>query len=118
MKIIAPRTLVTVATGLAFCTFSSVALAANFDADAAKDLADQNDCFKCHAIDKTKKGPSYKKIAAKYKGKEAEGEKAMVKNITTGPKVKLEDGTEQEHKIIDTKDQKQILNLVRWIQAQ
>ena len=97
---------------------ASTVFAAGVDADAAKELADQNDCFKCHAIDKTKKGPSYKKIAAKYKGKEAEGEKNIIKNITTGPKVKLEDGTEQDHKIIDTKDAKQLDNLVRWILSQ
>ena len=97
---------------------ASTVFAAGVDADAAHDLADQNDCFKCHAIDKTKKGPSYKKIAAKYKGKEAEGEKNIIKNITTGPKVKLEDGTEQDHKIIDTKDAKQLDNLVRWILSQ
>jgi cytochrome c len=89
-----------------------------FDEDAAKALAKSNDCFKCHAIEKTKKGPSYKKIAAKYKGKEAEGEQKMIKNITTGPKVKLEDGTEEEHKVIDTKDQKEIKNLIQWILAQ
>lgn len=95
---------------------SSSALAV--DAEAAKALAKKNDCFKCHAIDKTKKGPSYKKIAEKYKGKEAEGEQKMLKNITTGPKVKLEDGSEEEHKIIDTKDQAEIKNLLQWILAQ
>jgi cytochrome c len=88
------------------------------DEDAAKALAKKNDCFKCHAIDKTKKGPSYKKVAAKYKGKEAEGEQKIYKNITTGPKVKLEDGTEEDHKIIDTKDQAEIKNLIQWILAQ
>jgi cytochrome c len=92
-----------------------LASAANFDADAAKKLAKDNDCFKCHAIDKTKKGPSYQKIAKKYKGKEAEGEAKMIKNITTGPKVKLEDGTEEEHKVIDTKNEAELKNLVRWI---
>jgi len=94
--------------------FSTAATAA-VDADAAKALAKKNDCFKCHAIDKTKKGPSYQKIAAKYKGKEAEGEQKMIKNMTTGPKVKLEDGSEEDHKIIDTKDQAEIKNLVYWI---
>ena len=39
----------------------------------------------------------------------------MIKNITTGPKVKLEDGSEEDHKIIDTKDQAEIKNLVYWI---
>jgi cytochrome c len=90
------------------------AQAAAIDKDAAQALAKKNDCFKCHAVDKTKKGPSYKKVALKYKGK-AEGEEALIKNITTGPKVKLEDGTEENHKIIDTKDQSEIKNLVAWI---
>lgn len=89
-----------------------------FDEDAAKALAKKNDCFKCHAIDKTKKGPSYKKIATKYKGKEAEGETKILKHLTTGPKVKLEDGTEEDHKIIDTKDQAEIKNLIQWILSQ
>ena len=93
----------------------STAAGAAVDEEAAKALAKKNDCFKCHAIDKTKKGPAYKKIASKYKGKEAEGETKMIKNITTGPKVKLEDGTEEDHKIIDTKDQAEIKNLVHWI---
>lgn len=96
----------------------STGATAAVDADAAKALAKKNDCFKCHAIDKTKKGPSYQKIAAKYKGKEAEGEQKMHKNMTTGPKVKLEDGTEEDHKIIDTKDQAEIKNLIYWILAQ
>jgi len=93
---------------------SSVHAADAVDADAANALAKRNDCFKCHAIDKTKKGPSYKKIAAKYKGK-PEGEDKAIKNMTTGPKVKLEDGTEEEHKVIDTKDPKELKNLAQWI---
>ncbi|HZV53765.1 MAG TPA: c-type cytochrome [Rhodocyclaceae bacterium] len=90
-----------------------------FDEDAAKALLKKNDCFKCHAIDKTKKGPSYKKIAAKYreKGKEAEAEPKMIKHMTTSPKVKLEDGTEEDHKIIDTKDQAELKNIVQWIMS-
>ena len=94
--------------------FMTPVQAAGIDADAAQKLAKKNDCFKCHAVDKTKKGPSYKKVALKYKGK-ADAEAALIKNITTGPKVKLEDGTEENHKIIDTQDQGAIKNLVGWI---
>jgi cytochrome c len=101
----------------AVVVFSSPAVAVEVDAVAAKALAKRNDCFKCHAIDKTKKGPSYKKIAAKYKGK-ADGEEKMIKNFTTSPKVKLEDGTEEEHKVIDTKDMKEMKNLANWILSQ
>ena len=90
---------------------------AAIDEDAAKALAKKNDCFKCHALDKSKKGPSLKKIAAKYKGK-PDGQEKAIKNMTTGPKVKLEDGTEEEHKVIDTKDQAQLKNLADWILSQ
>jgi cytochrome c len=87
---------------------------AAFDAEAAQALAKKNDCFKCHAIDKTKKGPSFKKISAKYKGK-PEGQEKAIKNMTAGEKVKLEDGTEEDHKIIDTKDINEQKNLADWI---
>ena len=39
-------------------TFSPAASAELSDGEAKKILK-KNDCFKCHAIDKTKKGPSY-----------------------------------------------------------
>ena len=94
--------------GLAGSAFAAV------DEEAAKAIGKRNDCFKCHAVDKTKKGPSYKKIAAKFKVK-ADAEDKIMKNLTTGPKVKLEDGTEEDHKIIDTKDPKELKNLIDWI---
>ena len=96
---------------------SMVPVHAAVDAEAAKALAKKNDCFKCHAVDKTKKGPSIKKIAAKYKGK-ADGQEKGIKNITTVHEVKLEDGTKEEHKVIDTKDQAAIKNLVDWMLSQ
>ena len=86
------------------------------DEDAAKALMKANDCTKCHAVDKTKKGPSFKKIAEKYKGK-ADGQSKIVTNLTTGPTVKI-DGNEEKHKIVDTKDQKELKNLADWILAQ
>lgn len=97
------------------CSFSNVHAAV--DADAAKALFKDNDCTKCHAVDKTKKGPALKKIAEKYKGK-ADGQDKLITNFTTGPKVKLEDGTEEKHKIVDTKDPKVLKNLADWILSQ
>lgn len=88
-----------------------------FDEDAAKKLFKANDCTKCHAPAKTKKGPSLKKIAQDNKGK-ADAEAKLTKHMTTSPKVKLEDGTEEEHKIIETKDKGELKNLVEWILAQ
>ncbi len=87
---------------------------AAFDEEAAQALAKKEDCFKCHAVDKTKKGPSYKKIAAKYKEKKL-SEKEAIKQMTAGAKVKLEDGTEEDHKIIENKDPKALSNLAQWI---
>lgn len=100
----------------ALAGFATQSIAA-VDADAAAALFKKNDCGKCHSIDKSKKGPALKKIAAKYKGK-ADGQANIVKNITSGSKVKLDDGSEEEHKIIDTKDQAALKNLADWVLAQ
>lgn len=99
--------------GLAFA-----APAAAFDEEAAKLLFKQNECGKCHNPEKAKKGPALKKIAATYKEK-----KKTVADMTThmskGAKIKIKDdnGTEieEDHKVIDTKDQKAKENLAQWI---
>jgi len=85
-----------------------------FDTEAAKTLARQNDCFKCHAVEKKKEGPPYKEVAAKYRGK-ANAEERLLTHITSGEKAKFPDGHEEEHKIIKTKDAAQIKNLIEWI---
>jgi cytochrome c len=92
----------------------TAAQAAAIDKDAAQALAKKNECFTCHGIDKTKKGPAYTKVALKYKGK-ADAEAKLIKHLTTGPKIKLNDGTEENHKIIDTQDESAIKNLIAWI---
>lgn len=84
------------------------------DADAAQALARQNNCFKCHGVDKKKDGPAYKEVAAKYRGK-PDAEAKLITHITTGEKAKFPDGHEEDHKIIKTKDMDQIKNLVNWI---
>lgn len=95
--------------------FSGAAFAV--DADAAKELAKQNNCFKCHMITKDHDGPPYKKVAEKYRGK-PDAEARLIKHITSGEKAKFADGHEEEHKIVKTdppKDMAQIKNLVQWI---
>ncbi len=106
--------LVTTVAAAVLSLLAMVPAHAAIDVEAAKALSKKNDCTKCHAPDKTKKGPSLKKIAEKYKGK-ADGQEKAIKNMTSGLKVKLEDGTEEEHKIIDTKDPAQLKNLADWI---
>lgn len=101
-------------SGTVLLALSAMAPAqAAVDVEAAKALAKSNDCLKCHAADKDKKGPSMKKIAAKYKGK-PEGQEMAIKNMTAGQMVKLSDGTEEKHKIIDTKDPKDLKNMADW----
>jgi len=106
-----------------FASIAPVLLAkavTNVDVEAAKSLARQNNCFKCHAVEKEKDGPSFKKVAEKYKGK-PEAEARLVEHITSGEKAKFPDGHEEEHKIIKTsppKDMAQIKNLVQWVLSQ
>ena len=117
MKLSMPQKLITLSVlGVAAAAFSGMSSAA-VDAAAAMALAKKSDCLKCHAVDKTKKAPSYQKIAAKWKGK-PDAEAKLIDNITKAPKVKLEDGTEEEHKVVSTKDMGEIKNLVGWILAQ
>ena len=55
--------------------------AAAFDVEAATKALKDNNCTKCHSVDKAKKGPAYQKVAAKYKGK-ADAEATMFKFVT------------------------------------
>ncbi len=87
------------------------------DADAAMKLAKSSGCLKCHAVDKTKMGPAYKIVAKKYKG-QADAEAKLITFITTGPSVKMAEGMEMNHAIVDTKDKSQQANLVGWILSQ
>ena len=93
---------------------SGPAQAQQVDVEAAQALAKRNDCFKCHAIDKSKKGPAYSRIAARLKTK-PDGVETIAEHITSGHMVQLADGSDEEHKIIDTKDPAELRNLALWI---
>lgn len=98
------------ATGL-----STVALGA--DVEAAKALAEQNNCMQCHGIKKEKDGPSFLKTAEKFRDK-ADAESEIVKHLNSGKEIELADGTKEKHKVIKTippNDAAQIKNLVQYI---
>lgn len=97
--------------------FSITTAAQAVDEEAARGLARQSGCFKCHSVSKKMDGPAYKDVAAKYRGK-PNAEARLVEHITTGEKAKFEDGHEEEHKIVKSKDMNEIKNLVNWILAQ
>lgn len=116
MKLSTPQRLLALATLSCAAGFSASTYAA-VNADAASALAKKSDCLKCHAIDKDKKASSFKKIAEKYKGK-ADAEAKLIDSVTKAPKVKQQDGTEEEHKVVASKDAGEIKNLVGWILTQ
>jgi len=97
--------------------FGTIGYSANSyaaDVEAAKVLARQSNCFKCHSATKQKDGPSFHDTAVKYKGKPEAMERLTI-HITTGEKAKFEDGHEEDHPIVKTKDKAQIKNLIEWI---
>ena len=99
------------------CSAASMAVAGEagaVDAAAAQGLARQSNCFKCHAIDKKKDAPAWKDVAAKYRGK-PDAEAKLIKHVTSGPKVKFEDGHEEEHPVVKSKNPDDIKNLVDWL---
>ena len=84
------------------------------DATRAQDLAKDSGCFKCHAVDKKKDGPAFRDTAAKYRG-EPDAEAKLTHHVTSGEKVKFDDGHEEDHKKVKTKDPNETRNLVQWI---
>jgi len=81
---------------------------------AARTLAGQSRCLKCHAEQVQKQGPAWKDVAAKYLG-DAGAEDKLYKHVTTGRKAKFADGHEEAHPVVKTGDPDRINNLVNWI---
>ncbi|MDP1606856.1 MAG: c-type cytochrome [Rhodocyclaceae bacterium] len=106
----------TLATAVVAMVFSTSALA-TIDVEAAKDLTQQNNCMQCHGVKKDKDGPSFLKTAERLRGK-AGAEEEVLKHLTSGKKIKLADGSTEEHKIVKTippKDMAQMKNLAKYI---
>ena len=68
---------------IAIALVTSAALAAAGAASAQEALAKSSGCLNCHAADTKKVGPSFKEVAAKYKGK-ADAEKTLVDKLSAG----------------------------------
>jgi cytochrome c len=100
--------------------FASAACAAGPAPAEAPPIVQKNDCLKCHEIDQDKDGPSFRKIAAKYKGM-PDAERKLIARMAHGEKARFPDGHEETHKPVNTsppKDMAQIKSLVQWILAQ
>jgi cytochrome c len=83
------------------------------DDAGAQALLKDSKCLKCHSVDKKKDGPSYKEIAAKYKGK-PDAVAKLTKHVTEPSKVEI-DGVKEDHGSVKTRDPAKVSNLVQWI---
>lgn len=107
------RTTLALGTALFVGGLVPAAFAADVDAAAAEALARSSGCLKCHSTTRDKEGPSYKKIAEKYKG-QADAQQKLVAFISKESKVKV-DGKEESHKALDSKSEADIRNVAGWI---
>jgi cytochrome c len=106
--------------GAVLAVAASAAPAAAADAEAAQALMRQNNCTKCHAVDRDKDGPSFVRTARGLRGR-PNAEQTLVRHLTSGEMALFPDGREEPHKIVKTNpanDMNQVLNLVRWILEQ
>ena len=92
--------LVLVATAFSMLPFAAQA------ADDAKANATlkKEGCLRCHSVSAQKDGPSYKSVAAKYKGK-ADAEATLTAHLTKSDK----------HATLKTKDAAETKNLIEFI---
>ncbi|MEO8751081.1 MAG: c-type cytochrome [Casimicrobiaceae bacterium] len=87
-------------------TFAAVlALAAAGPANAQEAVAKSSGCLNCHAVDTKKMGPSFKEVAAKYKGK-ADAETTLSAKISAG----------KDHPSVKASPE-EVKGLVKWILA-
>ena len=82
---------------------TGMALAGAASAAGEADLAQKSGCMTCHATDTKKMGPSFKEIAAKYKGK-ADAEAKLVKALDSGQGHPKSKGSPDDNKA-----------LVKWV---
>lgn len=109
-----PRSRILAAASFSAAAMLAPACAGAADAEAAEGLARQSGCYKCHAVDKKKVGPSFKDTAAKYKA-DKDAVAKLQKHITGEGKMKNEQGKEEPHPAVKSKKPDDIRNLLDWI---
>jgi cytochrome c len=100
-------------SGSLLMTLSGAVVHAAVDEADAKKLLKDSQCGKCHDEKRNKKGPSFKKTAAEYKGK-PDAMALITKNLTEPHEVEV-DGEKVEHGAVKTRDAARIKNLAEWI---
>jgi len=84
----------------------AASVAATGAASAQEALAKRSGCLNCHAVDTKKVGPSFKDVAAKYKGK-ADAEAMLVAKVSAG----------KEHPAVKASGD-DVKTLVKWVLSQ
>jgi cytochrome c len=90
---------------IVIATVAAAALFAAGSARADEALAQKSGCMTCHAVDAKKVGPSFKSVAAKFKG-QADAEKKLVDQLKSG----------KGHPAVKTSDA-DTTKLVKWVLA-
>lgn len=90
--------------------FATVALASPAMAGPGEDLAAKEKCNKCHTDKDTKKGPAWKSVAEKYKGKADAADKIFLQ-LKNGGKV----GDEDDHMKVTKGNDAEIKALVQVV---
>src|SRR5262245_41840770 len=102
-----------IAFGLASALCALPGLAQAQDTAAAEALIKKNGCTGCHSVSAKKAGPSFKEVAAKYKGK-ADAEQKLVAHLTTNPKIKM-GGAEETHAALKAGNDAELKNAIQYI---
>lgn len=102
------------AMALAIVLASGPLSASTIDLKAAERLAKKSNCSKCHHPERKRESTPWREVAKKYKS-DPEAEGKLMQHLTSGKKVKFEDGHEEKHLVVKSKDPAQIRNLVNWI---
>ena len=91
---------------IAMAVVASVALVASGAASASEALAKSSGCMGCHDVSAKKVGPSFKDIAAKYKG-----------NADAAAKIEGELTSGKGHPAVKAKPE-DVKTLVKWVLSQ
>jgi cytochrome c len=107
-------------TALALACLSASALftpaaASAADADAAAQMLRHNACFRCHAADKEKNGPTWPQISARYHSRPNAEQRLIHYLSTPGQTAQFADGREAYHKVLPTSDAEALNNVAQWI---
>jgi cytochrome c len=94
--------------------FAFAALAAALPARASEELAKKHACLACHTLDKKVVGPSYKDVAAKYRGNKG-AEAALFESVKKGSSGKWGPVPMPPNATVPDAD---IKALVKWILSQ